>query len=736
MKTPAAVCSVLLVIGSTLLASPTLQASASSKDDLPLQEDPFLPNVRINDVVTGRQSEVSLAVTPQGTLYAGWNDESNGYHCGWSRSVDGGMTWSPTKLSFQSGGDPVVTSDEQGNLYRVCMGGGIGGFTFYVQMSADQGISWGPATSFPADDKPWMAARDGKWWISYWGVYVVRSDDGGVTWLPPVHVANGTGTCIVADAKGNLYLSFVELKLPGDILFSRSTDGGLNWSTPVLLGRSVTQTNMHCDVDESGTHAYIAWSGTPDRYDDIWVVHSSDGGASWGAPVKANDDAQQRLANDRPDLAVDVAGTVHLAWFDRRDGTGAAWYSNSTDHGATWSRNIRVTDAGVGKDCGGAFNHYSELVITPYGDVAYAWCDARDGANLGDPDVWFATAPIAAGRLPKKQLGRIEVEPSSATISVQQTQQLSAKGFDTNGSPMPIRPVWTASAGNVDSTGLYTPGPVGGHVVRASWGAVSGSANIAVTPGPLALMELSPRSATITDKGTVRFAANGSDSKGNPVIVSPQWSATGGVVDSSGLFTPDSVGVFTVTAADGGISASAQVSVGSYDTIPPVILHSVPGPVASGSRLLLRAIVTDENLVDSVVLRYAAADGSSFTSVLMKLGSGGEYEGVVPDVEVRPDSVSYYIEAKDAAGNRASSPASAPDERYQVMVLATPDPAPSAPGPRGFAISSEILFAVAAVAIAIAVAAAAISRRRNRLCPRCGVSHGRSKACAIPAWRF
>jgi hypothetical protein len=545
-------------------------------------------------------------------------------------------------------------------------------------------------------------------------------------------VANGTGTCIVADATGNLYLSFVELDLPGDVLFSKSADGGLNWSVPVVLGRSITQTNTHCDVDESGKHVYVAWSGTPDRYDDIWVAHSGDGGAAWGAAVLVNDDGQQRLPNDRPDLAVDIAGTVHIAWFDARDGSGAAWYSNSTDHGATWTRNVRVSDDAKGKDCGGAFNHYSELVITPYGDVAYAWCDGREGTQLGDADIWFAAAPIAAGRLPKKQLAKIEVEPASATITVDQTMQFTARGLDLNGSPMPIRPVWTASGGAVDQAGLFTPSAAGAFTVTASWGAVSGSANVAVTPGALASLELSPASASITERETAKFSAAGKDSKGNAVPVAPQWSASGGSIDSSGLFTPDSPGTFTVTASDSGVSASATVLVTDIDDTPPTILHEPAAAAVAGRDLPLEAAVSDDSGVSTVTLHYQSSPSGSFTAVAMSESKAGRYSAVVNGSELVTPLLEYYIEARDPSGNSAVSPSGAPARLHVVKVTSPPEP-PAGPKPPASIPFLPLLILAAVVAVSL-VALAGWRRRRTWDCARCGRKHSGAGPCLPPQW--
>ncbi|HLF07234.1 MAG TPA: S8 family serine peptidase, partial [Thermoplasmata archaeon] len=249
-------------------------------------------------------------------------------------------------------------------------------------------------------------------------------------------------------------------------------------------------------------------------------------------------------------------------------------------------------------------------------------------------------------------LSRIDVAPQAATITADQTQQFTATAFDVNGNQTNATFTWNSSGGSVDTTGLYTAGPVGAFQVRASAGGKVGVANVTVTPGalvsvlvvptpvnvsaggtqvfgaqgrdakgnsfliqvnwsssigtidangsftapttlgtgtvtatdratgkqgtatvnvvagPVAKLEVAPQGATVPADQTLQFTANGFDQHGNPTKASPTWSVTSGAVDVAGLFTPDKIGVQTVTAREGAASATAQVTV-------------VPGKMAS-----------------------------------------------------------------------------------------------------------------------------------------------------------
>lgn len=73
-------------------------------------------------------------------------------------------------------------------------------------------------------------------------------------------------------------------------------------------------------------------------------------------------------------------------------------------------------------------------------------------------------------------LTSIVVSPSSATLDVGQTQQLTATGYDQNGEVMNINPTWN----NADNNGLFTASNSGTFTVTASQNGVSGSATITV----------------------------------------------------------------------------------------------------------------------------------------------------------------------------------------------------------------------------------------------------------------
>jgi methionine aminopeptidase len=74
-------------------------------------------------------------------------------------------------------------------------------------------------------------------------------------------------------------------------------------------------------------------------------------------------------------------------------------------------------------------------------------------------------------------------------------------------------------------------------------------------------IEVAPATATITADQTQQFTATGYDAGGNPVAITAQWTATGGSVNSVGLYTPSKTGTFDVTATYQTFTSKATVTV-------------------------------------------------------------------------------------------------------------------------------------------------------------------------------
>ncbi|MBA3854891.1 MAG: hypothetical protein C0503_10775 [Gemmatimonas sp.] len=105
---------------------------------------------------------------------------------------------------------------------------------------------------------------------------------------------------------------------------------------------------------------------------------------------------------------------------------------------------------------------------------------ATNGTIFGTATVVVTTGPLSS----------ITVTPNPDTTQVLTTQQFVAVGRDAGNNILTITPVWsvTNGGGSIDAAGLFTAGNVAGtftNTVRATSGAIFGSANVVVTPAPV-----------------------------------------------------------------------------------------------------------------------------------------------------------------------------------------------------------------------------------------------------------
>jgi hypothetical protein len=143
---------------------------------------------------------------------------------------------------------------------------------------------------------------------------------------------------------------------------------------------------------------------------------SLDGGATWSDTTVVNDDDPELLYGQfHPNLRVAPNGRLDLAWWDQRDAAGAfgtdVYYASSSDAGATWSANQRMTDRLIDRTIGVWTPGTGGDVRQPPGiassdAVAYVvWDDTRNGNQVTQTqDLYAASAqyePLAATGIPE-----------------------------------------------------------------------------------------------------------------------------------------------------------------------------------------------------------------------------------------------------------------------------------------------------------------------------------------------
>ncbi len=351
----------------------------------PLDGDTILPPaVTVNQDTAGApQNETAIAVDPNNPnrVVAGANDYvtrtwacmidsttpcsalGDGYS-GTYFSNDGGQTWGDvssdpdhlgtlipgvTRLTsgqYDAGGDPALAFDSQGNVYYAGLGFNRESppNTVAVNKGTFDGsgkLSWSQPTFINQTTAP-STLNDKEWIAADWHVSSPYQDRVYVSW-----------TRFLFNPKQGFYIQ-------SPIFFAYSSDGGQTFSEPTnISGNVLYDQGSRPIVGYDGT-VYVIFEGATRlaTLDSTYIVKSTDGGETFGKPVKVAD-VQDVIplantafrVNSFPAGAAASNGDLYVAWstlLRNSDGSlcpnrtnngchSATVYSKSSDGGVTWS---------------------------------------------------------------------------------------------------------------------------------------------------------------------------------------------------------------------------------------------------------------------------------------------------------------------------------------------------------------------------------------------------------------
>jgi hypothetical protein len=240
-----------------------------------------------------------------------------------------------------------------------------------VAVSTNGGSAWGAETDLGVATQ----AQTGGPYNGYTPVLMVGKD--GTVYA----VAEGVAT----DSGGSMYPMYLY----------KSTDHGSHWTASTIAKDQSNTDEPAAAIDPASGAIYVAWdSATSNMTEDISLTRSTDGGKTWSKPVSIVPPAVSSVS-DRyfPGLSVAPNGRVDVTWLDFRNDpfhpTGSmveysdTYYAYSTDKGATWSNDIRITPRSIDQNLGVAyadFNVETGAVASTNNAALLAWPQPAAGA--------------------------------------------------------------------------------------------------------------------------------------------------------------------------------------------------------------------------------------------------------------------------------------------------------------------------------------------------------------------
>ena len=372
-------------------------------------------DVQVNDSTgesggNASQSETTLARNPNnGTICSLFMDlheffNGTGGIIGHARSTDGGASFVDLgHLGGDTFGDPVVVWRQADSAFYVSAlnePSGVWGVDLWK--STNDCVSFGYVGRISTGnnhDRPFLLVDNhpsspwsGRLYSAYrtgTNISIRWSDNGGASWSAPAQIGPTFGTgfsssqgvylAVDPGGSGKLYAAYTKFTSNGavnneiDIATFSSTNGGASWATlgePLSNAVRSREPSTPCPsvnaleggmrhvptpqlaVDVAG-NVHVVYNYDPDGFGtgdtaDVFYSRSTTGGVFWSPEVRLNDDTS---TSDQyhPTLSANPSSqTVVATWYDRRQDPSnlrfAVYQRISTDGGATWGPNLQVSD--------------------------------------------------------------------------------------------------------------------------------------------------------------------------------------------------------------------------------------------------------------------------------------------------------------------------------------------------------------------------------------------------------
>jgi hypothetical protein len=306
----------------------------------------------------------------------------------------------------------------------------------------------GLPADIPTQSDPVVVARDdGRIYVAclgyepHKGLFLTWSDDDGETWVDSVRITDERSPGGLTDGiddkewvvvdnnpKSRFYHRMYTAYTPaivGNIYFTRSTDEGMTWTTPVPLAKRHSYMAYVVVAADGDVFVFYYKDYMPGEPSPLEVRRSTNGGLTFGPPVTIAEAILQPTSPIRQESAYDTwrffsvisaaadptdPNRLYIAWSDpgviATEGMQVV-LARSTDGGMTWTAPERLSHdpTGIVRD------HITPvLAVGPDGQVHALWLDRRDdpdnrlfhayytsstdGGETWEPDRRVSTAPF------------------------------------------------------------------------------------------------------------------------------------------------------------------------------------------------------------------------------------------------------------------------------------------------------------------------------------------------------
>lgn len=251
---------------------------------------------------------------------------------------------------------------------------------------------------------------------SEWRARISKSNDRGLTFSPQIDINDGNSltyrqwTVPREDPKDSnvVYVAMTWDRRnfgsgytpPWQVFVAKSTNGGLNWlpnvpmpdtgRSTILIGNTPYSITSTMAVSPIHNDVYVAWvdqlQGVTGGKLNVFFSRSTNGGASYEPRIKIPAQPSPDTSfHFQPWIECDRYGTIHLIWYDTRGFTATSsggrkgtYYTYSTNRGVTWAAEERVSD--TTDQFSGFIGHYQSFTTDSL-RIYSTWTDRRNNTT-------------------------------------------------------------------------------------------------------------------------------------------------------------------------------------------------------------------------------------------------------------------------------------------------------------------------------------------------------------------
>jgi len=240
-----------------------------------------------------------------------------------------------------------------------------------------------------------------------------RSTDGGLTFLTQP-LSNTVGYSysprICVDSKGAINVVWVDDTTGNPVVhFSRSTNGGATFSAPTSLSSvAAYSASPQIGVDGSG-NVSVVWESDSSPV-GVLFSYSADGGATFSAPANLTTNTTGSVG---PQMAIGVDGSINVVWEDDFNFQSDISFRRSTDGGLNFSPAINSPATNLSNNTGNSFG--AQVAVDLSGNIEVVWTDNTSHNN----DIFFARSSDGGATFaPTKNLSNSAGDSGNAQVGV------------------------------------------------------------------------------------------------------------------------------------------------------------------------------------------------------------------------------------------------------------------------------------------------------------------------------